>query len=140
VTRKIIATCLFICLAGCKEPVKEVDLHYLNGYWEISKVVFENGSTKEYAVNSTIDYFELDGLQGFRKKVQPNLNGGFATSDDAESFQIIRKNNDYIIQYTNAQSSWEEEIIQVSQNFHIVRNTDGINYHYKRFTPIGSAN
>ena len=37
------------------------DLKNLNGYWEIEKVTFPNGETKDYSVSTTIDYIELKG-------------------------------------------------------------------------------
>lgn len=124
---------LFLFLFGCAETVEVQDLNNLNGYWEIQKVVFPDGSSKEYSISTTIDFIEYADLQGFRKKVQPNLNGTFNTSDDAEFFNIIPKNDIFIIHYANELSSWEETIKVLSKSKLVVVNSESITYHYKRF-------
>lgn len=75
---------LFFIFMGCTPKIVEEDLKNLNGYWEIEKVTFPNGETKDYSVSTTIDYIELKDGGGFRKKVQPRFNGTFETSNDAE--------------------------------------------------------
>ena len=71
--RKWLYLVLFLCFLACSERISVSDLNDINGYWEIQEVTFPNGKTKEYDVNMTIDYFEIDNLQGFRKKVQPKF-------------------------------------------------------------------
>ena len=77
-----------IGLAGCQNKISKLDLPHLNGYWEIERVTFPDGSKKEYAVSTSIDYIEVKNFKGFRKKVQPNFNGTYVTSNDAEMFTI----------------------------------------------------
>ena len=63
---------LFI-LTACQNKVTHEDLPFLNGYWEIEKVNMPDGQTKEYTINTTVDYIEMKDLSGFRKKVYPKL-------------------------------------------------------------------
>ena len=99
-------------------------------------MVFPDGSSREYKVNATIDYFEYKDLRGFRKKVQPNLKGTYSTSDDAEFFEIVSKKDIFIMMYTNELSQWEEVIKTVDNNELVLVSQEGVTYFYKRFQPI----
>ena len=134
--RQILVVFVISLILGCsKKPSKE-DLHYLNGYWEIDKVVFPHGDTKTYEQSTTVDYLALEGNTGFRKKVQPKLNGGFTTSNDAELFEILEENGSLIISYKNELSEWQEQLIGLSTNHFTVVNDENIRYYYKRFQPL----
>ncbi len=123
-------------IASCEPTLKQEDLKHLGGYWEIEKVVFPDGSSREYSLSATIDYFEYEDLKGFRKKVQPNLKGTYTTSDDAEFFEIATKKDIFILRYTNELSQWEEVIKSVDEVGLVLVSQDGVTYFYKRFQPI----
>jgi len=123
---------------GCAQQVSQADLVYLNGYWEISEVTFLNGETKEFTVNPTIDYIELKGLKGFRKKVQPKFDGNYITSNDAEVFVIAKHGESFEFHYKNDMSEWKEEIKSISKDRFSVVNQDTLTYSYKRFQPINA--
>jgi hypothetical protein len=125
---------LFLC--SCGDSVKKEDLSLLNGYWEIKVVVFPSGDRKEYEMNATVDYIDLTGSEGYRKKVQPMSDGSFVTSDDAENFSVVEQNGAFIVVYKNAMSQWEEEIITLTPTELRLRNADQITYIYSRFQPI----
>lgn len=126
---------LLVLVVGCNSKVSKEDLTNLNGYWEIEKVTFANGDTRDFMPSTTIDYLELNGMEGFRKKVQPKFNGTFETSNDAEYFSIEEKEGDLKIHYTADKHS-REALISVSKtNFSVVDN-DTITYTYKRYEPM----
>lgn len=127
---------VFTFLIGCDEKIAIQDLDQLNGYWEIEKVVFPDGQTKEYTVNNTIDYINYQDLKGFRKKVRPNLDGTFTTSDDAELFEISKEKSTFRMHYTNDLNQWEEQIIRIDQDRMTMKTPEGVSYHYKRFKGI----
>ncbi|NNL81966.1 MAG: hypothetical protein HKP28_01160, partial [Winogradskyella sp.] len=53
-------------MTSCSEDAY-TKLETINGYWEIEKVVFPNGETKEYKYNDLIDYISInESLKGFR--------------------------------------------------------------------------
>ncbi|MGB3151714.1 MAG: hypothetical protein WBB27_13730, partial [Maribacter sp.] len=91
--------------------VTEDELTLLNGYWEITEVEFPNGKKKEYKMNSNVDYFKVDNLKGYRKKVNPKFDGSFETSDDAEPFTIFKDDDTFKMRYNNNLSTWEENIL-----------------------------
>lgn len=129
----------FFIFFGCTTKVTKEDITNLNGYWEIEQVTFPNGETKEFTVNPTVDYIELDGLKGFRKKMQPKFDGSFRTSNDAESFVIENSNNRFQFHYKNEMSEWKEEIQSISEDKFSVTNQDTLTYTYRRFQPINAT-
>ncbi|MBT8203944.1 MAG: hypothetical protein KJO20_01065 [Eudoraea sp.] len=127
---------LFVLLAGCSPKVDVDKLPKLNGYWEIEKVVFPDGSTKTYEVNASVDFIQINGKEGFRKKMQPQFDGSFRTSDDAERFTVIDKSGILIMSYANAEQTWEETLVALMDDQFEVVNQAGISYHYKRYQPL----
>lgn len=126
---------IFITL-GCSKKISDADLKQLNGYWEIENVTFVDGSTKTYNVNTTVDYIEIDGLKGYRKKVKPKFDGTYDTSNDAEFFTIEKKNNSFVIYYKNDLSEWSESLTKLSQTNFVVIGENNSTYHYRRYEPI----
>ena len=127
---------LFVILVGCSHKVEVDQLPKLNGYWEIEKVVFPDGSSKSYEVNASVDFIEINERQGVRKKMQPQFDGSFRTSNDAEQFTIIDKSGILIMNYTNAEHTWEEKLVALEDDQFEVVNQEGIAYHYKRYQPL----
>ncbi len=127
---------IFLFLLACKKEPEVKDISQLNGYWEIEKVVFPDGNAKEYSISTTIDFIYLDEMVGYRKKVQPKLDGTFITSDDADYFKINNKNGTFIMSYESELSSREEIVRALSEDVLVIVNEEGIAYHYKRFQSI----
>ncbi|WP_425236640.1 hypothetical protein [Ulvibacterium sp.] len=134
---RVVSILTFVYLIiGCSDTLSKEDLNQLNGYWEIAKVSFSDGNTKEYKVSTSIDFIKIDSLKGYRKKVQPKFDGTFDTSNDAEFFLIKEQNGEFILHYKNDLSEWKETILEVSRDNFSVSNEAGITYAYKRFNPI----
>ncbi|MDT0606993.1 lipocalin family protein [Croceitalea rosinachiae] len=121
---------------GCSSAIQKENLNLLNGYWEIVSVEFPDGQKKNYKVNPSIDYIELNKMQGYKKKMHPKLDGTYDTSNDAESFKIIAKGNIFLISYKNDLSAWEEQLTKLEKNSFSVVNEDNITYSYRRYEPI----
>ncbi|WP_405247061.1 hypothetical protein [Cellulophaga sp. Asnod2-G02] len=134
---KKISTVVFLLLiTSCSQKITEEQLSALNGYWEIEKVTLSDGQKKEYKVNETIDYIELDGLKGFRKKVKPTFSGTYITSNDAELFSIYKKEDQFLFTYKTEISEWTETLKSISKDKFSVTSEDNITYFYKRYEPI----
>ncbi|NHF61155.1 hypothetical protein FK220_017515 [Flavobacteriaceae bacterium TP-CH-4] len=127
---------LFFVVVACVDTISEGILTRLNGYWEIEKVVFPDGNSKEYKSSTTVDYIQLENLKGFRKKVQPKFDGTYDTSNDAELFTIAEQEGKFHIVYKNEMSEWRERLVRLEENAFSVINEQGIRYDYKRFEPI----
>ena len=136
---RIILLFLALLLINCTTTVRKDQLTKINGYWEIEKVIMADGAEKDYKMNTTVDYFMLDDMEGYRKKVQPLLDGSFDTSDDAQAFKIYQENESFLIQYKNELSEWFETIATLNESKLILVNEEGISYYYKKFKPLTIA-
>lgn len=127
---------LSILVVACHKKVTTADIPKVNGYWEIEKVVFPDGTKKEYAINQTFDYFSVENNKGFRKKVTPQLDGTFLVNDDAEKVEIKEEQGKYSIYYKTFLMKWKEEISSISDEKLVLINDVKNEYHYKRASPI----
>ena len=130
--KKIIVFIAFIVLSSCKQTITNDNIQYLNGYWEIEKVELPSGEMKEYKVNETIDFFKIESNKGFRKKVMPQLDGTYLTNDHQEDIIITFKDGDATIQYKTNYASWDENIIELTNDKLVLKNQQDLEYHYKR--------
>ena len=122
-------------LLSCTTNVKD-HLTDLNGYWEIEKVVMPDGSEKDYSVNTTIDYFEVKGTTGFRKKVMPQFDGTYRVNDLSEKVNIVQKNDSTYIDYSTPYAKWEENLMELTDDKLVLKNNHDIIYHYKKPIPF----
>lgn len=127
---------LCLILIGCQQQINPESLKSVNGYWEIDYVKLADGSRKSYKINETIDYFELKGDQGFRKKLQPQLGGKYIDYGLTENFSTQVKDNKAYIRYETQHAKWSEEVLSVSNDELVVKNDLGIEYHYRRPVPF----
>ncbi len=127
---------LIFFLLCCEQRITRQDLEYLPGYWEIERVIFPDGGEKVYRISGTIDYFELKGMEGFRKKLQPQIDGTFKTSDDAIAYAIHEKDEIFWLEYGQGQNTWSEKISQLTNTSLVLINEENIQYHYKRYEEL----
>lgn len=121
---------------SCNTKVNPDDLTKINGYWEIEKVIFPDGTQKEYTINEGFDYFDVKNNKGFRKKVMPQLDGTFLVNDTFETIKINEVNEKQYITYTTPFSKWKEQILSISDEKLVLINDAKNEYHYKRAEPI----
>ena len=133
---KVVSFGIILMLVACQNKVSHEELTLLNGYWEIEKVTLANGQTKEYKVNTTVDYIEVKELSGYRKKVYPKFDGTFDTSNDAEQFTIIARQDRFEVHSKSELSQWVEVLKSLDEHSFSVTNAENITYYYKRFEPI----
>ena len=110
------------------------NLQYLNGYWEISSVSIEGKEVKNYPFSGTVDYFILDGNNGYRKKVKPKIDGSFEITMHEIEFIIEMKKNDIYLIYGKGKN-FVESLVKLDSTKMILKNIDGFFYEYKRFFP-----
>lgn len=130
--RKAFLLLLVAVAAACSKAIPEEDLAKINGYWEIEKAILPDGAEKEYSINETIDYFELKGTEGFRKKVMPQLDGTYRTADTSEEIAVKQEDGMTYIHYTTKYAKWKEQLIELTDDELILRNNHDMEYHYKR--------
>lgn len=127
---------LSLLLLSCKQEIKPADIAKLNGYWEIEKVVFDKGEEKDYGMNESFDFFEVKNNKGIRKKVMPQFDGTFLTSDSFENVAVRFKNEKVFLDYKTDYAKWSEELISISDKELVVKNQQNKEYHYKKAAPI----
>ena len=132
----VILVVLFFGLTSCNQSITDNDVAKINGYWEIEKVILANGTKKDYAVNETIDYFQIKNNVGFRKKVTPQLDGTYLVNNQLEKITICKKENAYFINYTTKYTRFKEQIIEVQDSILVLKNDQNIEYHYKKPIPF----
>ncbi|TMU57098.1 hypothetical protein [Flagellimonas algicola] len=122
---------------GCAESsISKEELRHLNGYWEISNVMFPDGEQKDYGINPAIDFIHLEGSQGYRKKMQPKFDGSYQTSNQSEAFEVIQSQEYFVLTYKHNLDDRQETLIQLDSLSFIIRDEEGVQYIYKRFQPI----
>ncbi|MNX41536.1 hypothetical protein D3C86_719420 [compost metagenome] len=132
--RILVLSLLFV---GCQQKIKPTDIAKLNGYWEIEKVVLEDGDDKEYGMNENFDYFEIDkNNKGIRKKVKPQLDGTFLVNDTYENVSVRFADDKAYLDYSTPYMKWTEEIIALSADELVLLNAEKKEYHYKKTQPI----
>jgi len=134
--RTSLALGLFLLLIACSGGASEADLPFLEGYWEIRRVQFPDGTEKEYVANATIEYFEWDGNSGFRKKMQPTLKGTFLTSDDALPMKVVWRDQRLFLSFNGEGQPWEEEVLKLQEDVLVTRHANGLRYEYARYEPL----
>lgn len=135
--KRILPFLLILLFWSCNDSsINKEDLQHLNGYWEISEVEFPDGSIKEYGMNPTIDFIQLQENKGYRKKMKPQFDGSYDTSRDVEDFEVSNVNETFTLRYKNEFSEWEEKLMQLDSVSFSVTNQEGVIYKYKRFEPI----
>jgi len=134
--KTIIIFTLSLLFNSCtKNP--EQFIEHLEGYWEIESVTLADGTKKEYKINETIDFIELnDSLKGFRKKMKPRFDGKYETSADVEALELKTENNKLYIYYTTPYATWTETVLMANSKQLQIMNQNNNVYLYKRFIPI----
>jgi len=128
---------LSFLFVACQQKIKPEDIAKINGYWEIEKVVFDQGKDKEYGINESYDYFQIDkNNKGFRKKVMPQLDGTFIVNDSQEDVKIRFQEDKVFFDYVTPYAKWSEELIAVSDKELVFKNTEKKEYHYKKAEPL----
>ncbi|WP_264558147.1 hypothetical protein [Flavobacterium sp. N2270] len=133
---KIILGLFFLTLVSCKSDVKPENLVELNGFWEIIKVEMPDGSSKEFKVNETIDFIKFEKMSGSRNKVIPQLDGTLLSNNLSEKFTVVDKQGVFWFNYKTEHTTWEEELIKITKEELVVKNSNDLIYFYKKRTDL----
>ena len=131
---------LSLLFVSCKQEIKPVDIAKLNGYWEIEKVVFDEGEVKDYGMNENFDYFQIKGTKGTRTKVMAQLDGTFLTTNTFENVSVRFTDKGTFLDYKTDYAKWSEELISISDKEFVVKNEQQKEYHYKKAGPLNILN
>ncbi|MBT8287012.1 MAG: lipocalin family protein [Bacteroidia bacterium] len=128
--------CCVLVLASCKADPEHLIAH-LPGYWEVTEVKKDGKLIKAFTMSATVDYFELiDENEGFRKKVNPTLDGTYIVSQHQTPFTINIEEGDLWVNYSDNGVEYKERIIEANDKKLRIKNDAGFIYSYKSYEPI----
>ncbi|WP_108868743.1 lipocalin family protein [Aquimarina aquimarini] len=130
------STLIISIFTSCSKNNPKNYTQYLNGYWEIKKVIMPNGNEKEYKFNQNIDFFQINDTSGIRKKVRPKFDGSFTTTGTSETFTLRIKNDSLRLYYKTSFATWVETVISAEENEIVIKNETGNVYFYQRYQKI----
>ncbi|MDG1573242.1 hypothetical protein OZ410_13005 [Robiginitalea sp. M366] len=128
--------CLLALSLGCNQPPGMEATPRLEGYWEIDRVEFPGGGEREYTVNTSVNYYHLDGNKGYLKKMQPNLDGTFQTSDDALPMEALEQDGQLVLRFQGETDTWEERVETLEKDRLVTLHANDLRYHYRRYEPL----
>ncbi|WPY97743.1 lipocalin family protein [Christiangramia sp. OXR-203] len=130
-----------IVLTSCTNTDPNQQLQNLTGYWTIEKVEVENDSVVEYSLSQYIDYIEIKDSVGFRKKLQPKIDGGYIkASNDSEKITAKIEDDVLNLYYSTAFDEWQETVLIATEDELVIKNRDDKKYYYKKYEPLISTN
>lgn len=130
-----------IVLTSCTNTDPNQQLQNLTGYWTIEKVEVENDSVVEYSLSQYIDYIEIKDSVGFRKKLQPKIDGGYIkASNDSEKITAKIEDDVLNLYYSTAFDEWQETVLVATEDELVIKNRDDKKYYYKKYEPLISTN
>ncbi len=134
----LIAFLSFSCKDNTQNLSDEDIVENLNGYWKIDKVErAEFNDIREYKFSTYAEYIEVDSnLEGFRIKLQPQLDSTFKKSSNPENLVIKKENDSLHMHYETPLDEWKETLISLDKDEFSVENERGFVYTYKRFESL----
>lgn len=127
----VLSLVIFSC--GNNDPNKE--LQHINGYWAIDHVQVEKDSVIKYGFSQYIDYIKITDTSGYRKKLQPEMDGSFKTTKSAEKVKPEIKDDRLFLHYSTPYDQWTEEVLEADEDELVLKNRDGKVYYYHRYDP-----
>lgn len=134
--KKILFVALFFIITSCSKKISSSDLYFLNGFWEIEKVVKEGKTVKEYKINESVERFNFHDDKGTRNKVIVLYNGNFVLNNVVQEFSIEEEEGTFYLWNHTEFSDWREEIEKLDEKELVIKNEEGIQYFFKKRTDI----
>ena len=131
--KKIILLVFSVTIISC---LKDNKIELLNGYWEIESVKKEGQLIRKYPFSNTIDYFYINELEGYRKKVTSQSNGRFMVTLHQADLTISKENGEYILRYPDRNKTYFESIKEIDSQQLIILDKEGYIYRYNRYIPL----
>lgn len=116
-------------LAGCEKELPKIEL--LSGYWSITKVTHKSETFTPKSGTPLWDFYAVEGQQGFRKKIEPQIGNQKRTSEDASPFTIAIESGGYVLNFSTRWDRWQEKIIELTTEVLIIEHQEK-RYHYKK--------
>ena len=99
----------YVAILGCKTEYS-VELDQINGYWQIESIQQKNEIFKNKQTDLLYDFYSTKNNEGVYKKVAPQIDGSFQTSQDIISFKIIEGETEFILLFSSRWDEWKKTI------------------------------
>lgn len=129
---------IFIVVVSCNSPNIAEQKNNLSGYWEATQVVLPDGSIRKLPPTQWVDFIEIAGDSGVRKKLAATFDGTFNTQSNGEKLYLVTTNDSLYITYQTPFMQWKEFVVEANQEALILKNENGYKYHYQRYQPMNS--
>ena len=135
--KRFILVLFVFTLLSCDQKDPKEQLKHLTGYWQIEKVEVAKDSVIEYSLSPYIDYIEINDSTGFRRKLKPQIDGGFIKApNEPEKLSAKIENNRLLLHYSTPFDNWKEEVLESNEDELIILNRDDKKYYYQRYKPL----
>lgn len=131
----ILIVLLFTCCLMSCSGVSEKDIIHLNGYWEIEEVTSNGETFSPKGGNILVDYYKIDSMQGYRKKLAPSFGSEYASSEAQFNLSIEQIEGTYYLVYSESIKPWREKIKKLNQTDLELEHQDKV-FIYKRHQKI----
>lgn len=125
-----IAILLMLVVFGCTNQ-PQIDLSELEGYWEIEFVEQKGEVFSNNQKTPLYDFYSVDKNSGVHKKVAPQFNGNFQTSESSVAFEITEEKGIFKLNFSTPWNRWQK-VIKVLNAERLVLYHQGRNFNYKR--------
>lgn len=123
---------LLLFIFGCNNEIKSSDLALISGYWKIDYITHKDETFQPKGALKLLDFYEINGKIGIRKKVQPRWDNKFLVTEDLNKFKIIFESNRHYLSFETAWDEWREEIVKLNDDQLILQHQEK-RYHYIRY-------
>ena len=132
---KQILLILIFSICFCCSNHKKNNFQDLNGFWLIEKAIAPNGEKKIYKNVEEVDFFEIKGEKGYRKKVISSINSvnNFFSNNDTLFFSLNFKKNKVFFKYLRNDFNWEEELVKLNKKELMLMDSKGVIFVYKKY-------
>lgn len=125
-----IAILLMLVVFGCTNQ-PQIDISELEGYWEIEFVEQKGEVFSNNQKTPLYDFYSVDKNSGVYKKVAPQFDGNFQTSESSVAFEISEEKGIFKLNFSTPWNRWQKEI-KVLNAERLVLYHQERNFNYKR--------
>lgn len=129
--KKLLLFLLFVTLS-CKQSITDADINLVNGYWQIEKVIDDNGNKKEYKINEIYDYFELKNKVGIHKKVKWQPAAKFLVNDAQENVKVIKEAESYYLKFWSQNGTHLDKLESISDEEMVLVSKEKVSFYYTK--------
>jgi hypothetical protein len=122
---------VFVALVmySCNNSTADQVVH-LEGYWDIEKVVLEDGSEKEFPFSNHMDFFNIEGSNGTKHRVSPRYDGTMVDYGSPVSFKWEDQDGTLVLLFKDGDQSYKQTVSSCTADQLVLLHENGTKYYY----------